>query len=539
MRRILLVAVLACGCDNNNSGTDPDAPPTCTTNCEDAGVEPDAPIAPIGAYVSVMMGDDSNMGTEDSPVATISKGIANAMMLGGDRSVIVAEGVYNEKVALVEGIDLLGGHQCNTTACDWARDITTYRSQIINTDFEGVVANTGITHATLLSGFTITGLPGTPTSTAGTVALTLSGGSPTIRGNTIAGANTQGNGGPEQNNRSIGVAVRGTSDAAGVLIENNEISSGTAVQSVGVAIEGASPSVTSLVNISSNVIRSGTARRSIGVYALRAVTGSKLVNNDVTSGSSSGGPNTGIQVNSPITVEKNRVNLDRTTVGTCTQTSSWCAGIFVEGATTTITNNVVMGPRGQRTTGLLLAELESPAGTVTVANNYFDGGGSGPNGAGGPRNTSSAIVLLISNNMQVTLTGTVGRLSNNIVSGGNNADRYGIREDAPSGRTIHPVFVNNNFFTFSSVFGRDDTVYREIGSSGIPFDYNSVFLFEETSGLPAVKNNEGDPLLDSSWHISDESPCIDGGSATDAPATDFEGDARPAGVGVDVGHDEN
>ncbi|MFN0249980.1 MAG: choice-of-anchor Q domain-containing protein [Kofleriaceae bacterium] len=538
MRRILLVVVLACGCDNNNSGTDPDAPP-CTTDCEDAGVEPDAPIAPIGAYVSVMIGDDSNMGTVDSPLATISKGIANAMMLGGDRTVIVAQGVYNEKVALVEGIDLLGGHQCNTTTCDWARDITAYKSQILNTDFEGVVANTGITHATLLSGFTITGLPGTPTSTAGTVALTLSGGSPTIRGNTIAGADTLANTGPEPNNRSIGVAVRGTSDAAGVLIENNEITSGAAVQSVGVAIESTSPAVTSLVNISSNVIRSGTARRSIGVYALRAVAGSKLVNNDVTAGSSAGGPNTGIQVNSPITVERNRVNLDRATAGTCTQTGSWCAGIFVEGATTTITNNVVMGPRGQRTTGLLLAELEIPAGTVTVANNYFDGGGSGPNGVSGSRNTSSAIVLLISNNMQVTLTGTVGRLGNNILSGGNNADRFGIREDAPSGRTIHPVFVNNNFFTFSDVFGRDDAVYREIGDSGIPFDYSSVFFFEEASGLPAMKNGEGDPLLDSSWHVDDKSPCIDAGTATDAPATDFDGDARPAGLGVDVGHDEN
>lgn len=537
MRRILLVAVLACGCDNNNTGTDPDAP-MCGENCEDAGVDPDGPApAPVGAYVSALTGNDSNAGTETSPVQTIGKGIANAMALGGERSVIVAEGTYDEKITLVQGIDLLGGHQCNST-CDWARDINLYRSEIANTDFEGVVAKSGVTHITLLSGFTITGLSGTPTATTGTVAVTLDGGSPTVRGNTIVAASTNGTSGNDSMNRSIGIAVRGTTDATGAVIENNDISSGTAVQSVGIAIESTSPAITSLVTIDANVIRSGNARRSVGVFALRAAAGSKLANNDITAGSTQGGANTGIQVSSPITVERNRVNLDRAATGACSQTTAWCSGIFVEGATTTITNNIVIGPRGQKTAGILLAELEVPAGTVTVANNYFDGGGSGPGAVGTARNTSAAAVLLISGNTQVQLTGVVGRIGNNILSGGANADRFGIREDAPAGRTIHPAFVNNNLFTFTFAIGRDDTIYREIGSSGFPIDYNAVFLFEGNSGIPAAKNDEGDPLLDASWHIGEGSPCIDGGTTTDAPAMDFEGDGRPHGKGVDVGHDE-
>src|ERR1041384_8365814 len=133
MRRILLVAVLALGCDNHNGGTDPDAPPGCG-DC-DAPLPDAPPMAPVGAYVSAMRGDDSNMGTEDSPVKTIAKGVANAMSLGGDRSVIIGEGTYAEKVTLVEGIDLLGGHQCNTTTCDWARDIAPHKSIITNMDF--------------------------------------------------------------------------------------------------------------------------------------------------------------------------------------------------------------------------------------------------------------------------------------------------------------------------------------------------------------------------------------------------------------------
>lgn len=537
MRRILLVVVLACGCGDDDPGAMPGQDATPCEDC-DGGLEPDAPpMAPIGAYVSAMTGDDANLGTEDAPVKTIAKGIANAMMLGGDRSVIVAEGSYEEKVTLVEGIDLLGGHECNAQSCEWTRDIVELESTIMNTDFEGVLAGTGITAATLLSGFTITGRTGAPTASSGTVALTLNGGSPTVRGNTIVGASTS-QASAEANNRSIGIAVRGTTHAAGAVIENNDIRGGTALQSIGVAIESTSPSITSLVTINANVIRSGSARRSIAVFAHRAAQGSTISNNDITSGGTQGGANTGIQVSSPVAVDRNRINLDRVATGACTQTSSWCAAIFVEGATTTITNNIAIGPRGQKTTGLLLAELEVPAGTVTVANNYLDGGGSGPNGPTSPRNTSSAVVLQISGNTSASLTGTVGRIGNNILAGGNNSDRYGIREEAAPNRTIHPELVNWNLFTFNFSIGRSDRIYREIGQSGFPIDYSSVLLFENGSGIPAMNNDEGDPQLDASWHISATSPCVDNGGSTDAPAKDFEGDARPAGKGIDIGHDE-
>lgn len=535
MRRLLLIVAL-CGCGDDNPGTTPGDDAACEA-CDDGGV-PDAPIAPIGAYVSAMTGDDTNAGTQDAPVKTIGKGIANAMMLGGARSVIVAGGTYDEKVTLVEGIDLLGGHRCNPMMCDWVRDIATHKTTITNTDFEGVVAGAGVTQATLISGFTITGLAGAPGSQTGTVGLTMNGGSPTVRANVIVGASTAGNTGSDANNRSIGIAVRGTTDPAGAVIENNDISSGAAVQSIGVAIESASPAITSLVTLSSNVIKSGTGRRSIGVFALRAATGSKIVNNDVTSGGTQGGAATGIQVNSPVAVERNRVNLDRAATGACTQTQSWCAGVFVEGATTQLVNNIVLGPRGFKTAGLVLAELEFPAGTVTVANNYLDGGGTGANTNGGPRSTSSAVVVQISNNTAAQLTGSVGRIGNNILAGGINSDRFGIREDAPANRKIHPVFVNSNLFWFTPLNFRSDSIYREIGDGGFPIDYSAVFLFEGNSPISAQDNDEGDPELDASWHISDTSPCLDTGTDTDAPATDFEGDARPAGKAIDIGHDE-
>jgi len=41
------------------------------------------------------------------------------------------------------------------------------------------------------------------------------------------------------------------------------------------------------------------------------------------------------------------------------------------------------------------------------------------------------------------------------------------------------------------------------------------------------------------FHLQNNSPCIDVGRAADAPGDDFDNDARPLGSGVDVGADEN
>ena len=40
------------------------------------------------------------------------------------------------------------------------------------------------------------------------------------------------------------------------------------------------------------------------------------------------------------------------------------------------------------------------------------------------------------------------------------------------------------------------------------------------------------------YHLRDGSPAIDAGLSTGAPTTDFDGDARPLGGGVDIGLDE-
>jgi len=50
--------------------------------------------------------------------------------------------------------------------------------------------------------------------------------------------------------------------------------------------------------------------------------------------------------------------------------------------------------------------------------------------------------------------------------------------------------------------------------------------------------NVVDPTVGGDAHLGAGSVCIDAGSSTEAPATDFEGDARPMGGGIDIGPDE-
>ena len=51
-------------------------------------------------------------------------------------------------------------------------------------------------------------------------------------------------------------------------------------------------------------------------------------------------------------------------------------------------------------------------------------------------------------------------------------------------------------------------------------------------------NIDGDPLLTADGHLSEDSPCTDGGTPAGAPSVDRDGDGRPYGAAVDIGADE-
>jgi hypothetical protein len=95
-------------------------------------------------------------GTGFYPCSSITQGIARAGILGRTK-VLVADGLYDESVAIVNGISVLGGHQPDT----WQRHVTTTNTVIQGAGALGshqfAVRATGVSAATVFEGFVVRG----------------------------------------------------------------------------------------------------------------------------------------------------------------------------------------------------------------------------------------------------------------------------------------------------------------------------------------------------------------------------------------------
>ncbi|MCC6619994.1 MAG: hypothetical protein IT385_01985 [Deltaproteobacteria bacterium] len=108
-----------CGYDCDGAWVDVDAAPGCdclptsTSDLPDvAGVDANCDGIDGEIVKSVFVsktGDDAGLGTIDDPLRTISAGITKATQLGR-RDVLVATGVYEESVALANGVSVYGGY---------------------------------------------------------------------------------------------------------------------------------------------------------------------------------------------------------------------------------------------------------------------------------------------------------------------------------------------------------------------------------------------------------------------------------------------
>jgi len=535
MRLACACIALALGCGSNAG----DQPPT-DGKLPDGGdpcvADPANCPSDDGTFVSVARGDDGNPGSKAMPLKTIGAGIAKAKAKGGAQSVFVGQGLYPEKVKLAQGVSVHGGYECSASACSWSRDFALFETTIVNQDFEGVLAGAGITSATLLGGFTIRGKDGMPTAAPGGVGVTIAGSSPTVRGNKILGGNISA-GGPTASDRSLGIAVRGTGGAL-AKIENNEVTSGTAPGlSAAILLENVGGPATA--TIAANTLQSGQARRSNAIAAFGSGAATTITGNEIYAGTSMGGTSNGIELTSHATITKNRINVVTSSVGACVNATTWCAGITTNGATATITNNIIFGPKGFRTAAVFMTETEQPTGTVVVNANYLNGGGQGGSGNVTTRNESAAITVAIGACNSCGLKGSVGRVRNNILDGGINLNRYGVREDPVQGRTTSVELLDSNDIWFAEpLANRNDVLYREITQAGTPIDTKSIFLLDGWTSPPTMNNQNEDPLILATYHLGDGSPCIDTGTTTEAPADDFEAEGRPSGQGVDIGPDE-
>jgi Protein of unknown function (DUF1565) len=512
----------------------------------DAGVVPDpvldaavdagctGPSCP-GTYVAGDIGDDTNPGTGVSPVKTIKRAMEIAVQLGAPQSVFVAAGHYPEKVALVEGVSLLGGYACSAQPCTWERNIEANDTAILDTDFEGVLAGTTITRRTRLEGLRIEGKEGSPTAFPGAAAVTLAGGSPTIKRCKIHGPNTTT--GVINARRSIGVVILAPSnDPKGAQLVDNEIKGGIAAeQSAGVMLT-ALPSATDTVaaTILKNRIQGGKANAATGILAWSSAPGTLVEDNDIAGGTAtdmSGPGSWGIAVEASMTINKNRINTDATTQGICTATAvtDFCGGIVSYSSAAVITNNVIRGANGPRSAAVRLIEGEKVAGNVILNGNTLDAAGVAPQNA----NLSAAIAF----RTNFGTNGVFGTVRNNILLGGTNQYRVGVYEESVVGKTARPAVLENNDFWFPSPSAaHTDVPYRMWNGSGgteISFGMFAAKLL----ALAPKDNLNVDPLLGTGFHLQTNSPVIDKGTGTE-PATDMDGETRPKGGALDIGADE-
>jgi len=135
-----------------------------------------------------------------------------------------------------------------------------------------------------------------------------------------------------------------------------------------------------------------------------------------------------------------------------------------------------------------------------------------------------------------------------------------------------PVITNNNFLFCdtgidilnpydakirNNIFFKNSTAIKRSGDLSGLVEYNNFFDNESdfvgypsTYGSILIKNNNGtdcdiafnifsDPMLASDeYHLTQDSPCIEAATSTDAPYSDIDGESRPQGNEYDIGVDE-
>ncbi|MBM4363367.1 MAG: hypothetical protein FJ104_11850 [Deltaproteobacteria bacterium] len=492
-----------------------------------------------GTFVSALTGDDRNPGTTAAPLRTIAAGVQAALSLGRGAGVYVAEGSYAEKVTLTSGVSLFGGFGCTASACVWDRDPSVHVTEIRNVDHEGVLAPSSVGRDTAIEGFAIVGLAGPSQTAPGVVALTVLGGAHTITRNSILGGASTSATWPT--GRSVGIAVLSapSSKTEGPRITANEIAGGNGKgTSIGILFD-ARPGTSCVTDgvVEQNVISGGFADSAIGVAAFTSDVDVKVVGNVIAAGSAATGSAWGVLVSGGLLLDSNVVNAVGTR--TCSAALMWCGGVSTQSATAILTNNVILGTESTLSAGVSLEEIERAAGTVVLHSNLIDGASSGA-----ALSASTAIRLRIGACTSCGFVGKVGRIRNNVLSGGKGAARTAVTEDPSAGRRIHPEALENNLISIAAR-GVADALYR-LDDGAAKTTVQDLPTLNGLAGLGGpfasstfAGNLEGDPMFDADLHLLPGSPCIDKGTATEAPAWDRDGEARPRGAGFDIGPDES
>jgi len=181
----------------------------------------------------------------------------------------------------------------------------------------------------------------------------------------------------------------------------------------------------------------------------------------------------------------------------------------MSGSSTTLnlTNNIIAENSAYDSAGIYAASCDSSNTRLTLTNNTITGNIATDDGGG---------ITAVCQRCDTPST-TVLNLINEIIWGNTAGD---------DGDDLYLGYVWPGSTTTVNV------TYSDIGNI-----YNNN----------AIYNDDGTNINDNPWfrnpgagdyHLTEDSSCIDKGKLEGAPTTDFEGDPRPYGDGVDIGADE-
>ncbi len=138
----------------------------------------------------------------------------------------------------------------------------------------------------------------------------------------------------------------------------------------------------------------------------------------------------------------------------------------------------------------------------------------------------------------------VGRLINNVIYSGIGDTRYAAAEVHP---TVDFVELTNNALhlmtegtTTNGALYRDEETITPSSVCTATMVGIDLTTAADVNALTGYSGNIEDDcgIVTPDFHLPAGSMCIDAGTATDAPTTDIDGDARPMGSGFDIGPDE-
>jgi hypothetical protein len=560
-----VLVILSCGC-NQVFGievlgpcrdADGDGHTTCTPDCDDANAAlhqgqpeicgdgrdndcdgtPDQYCQGLGTFVAGAVGNDSNPGTQELPVATVNKAMAHARAIGHGVDVYIANGFYLEDVALVEGVSMFGGYQCEPNICDWETRIrppNDIMSCLSTIDVDGVVADDSITRDTVLDHMCIDGSGANIDAGPRVTAFTIDGGSPTLR-NSFVGGSWWFEATPCEGGYAVEILRAGDPPP---IFDNSTVFGSECGEpgALTAAMQLSGPQAA--VEVVQSEIRGGVGRTGLG---MRLQDGSRAT---ILESSLIGGlcfeelfetePSTE-QSFALLAEARTQVHVDRSYFNTlftlcdCTDevdpmNEPWCSGVRVqEPARFVMTNSVVYGLVAPRTAAVMVS---SAGESEVVINSNVLIGGSAIEDPMAP--TPENVALLV-----VEAAGgahPVGRFRNNVMRGSTaSVTRFGIFEQgAMATQPQVEALTHNNIVNV-------DVAYRTWNGTTAAL----IASVAEMTSLPFAEANFGDDcMLDLQFHLPAGSPCIDRGIADEAPDHDFDGEPRPRGAGVDVGVDE-